>query len=189
MSQLENAHRRLLEIFEGNDAGVALVLKASSVNRLDIIAWILDTYADEIDPRQEFTALYVSDQEDTIHLVRQRVRVARIERTGIEPDDLAILDPHKLVNELADFTYVSEEVLRELQGSFDKNMLDIVILDERRVGHLTDYAAFINRVEPGLTVYITKQDLGDHSPWRRLGNMLVVGQPGSPARRSRHKKR
>jgi len=189
VSPLEDAHRRLLEIFESNDAGVALVLKAPSVNRLDIIAWILDTYAGEIDPRQEFTALYVSDQDDTIHLVRQRVRVARIERTGIEPSDLAVLDPYKLVNELADFTYISEQVLRELQDSFDENMLDIVILDERRVGHFTDYAAFIDRVQPCLTVYVTKQDLGDHSPWRRFGNTLVVGQPGSPARRNRHKRR
>lgn len=190
MSLFEKTQERLQSIFESKRAGVALVLKAANVNRLDILTWIIDEFAGFIDPRHEFTALTVCDQNDALQHLQRRVRAARIERTGVEPDDLMVSDENKVVKRLADFTYIGEHVMRDLQESFEPDILSLLILDERRTGLMTGYASFVARVEPSLTIFVTKQDLAPHSPWRQFGDPLIVGPTEGPAvrrtRRARH---
>lgn len=175
MSGLDDAKRRLGNVFDSDAHGLTVVMRSKTVNRLDLIAWMMDDFARDYDPHDGFAALYVCDQLEQIQLVRRRLSELRYRRTGTDVDDLELIgQTPQLPPRLPAFTYISDVALDRVSDHFTAGSLDLVIIDERRNGELAPHYEFVKRVGPDLTIFITKQAPPEFSPWRRLGKTMYV---------------
>jgi hypothetical protein len=190
MSGLDDAKRQLGNVFDSEAHGVTVVLRSATINRLDLIAWMMDDFASDYDPGDGFAALYLCDQLEQLELVRERLRVLRHERGEAEVDDIKIVGQNaSLPPRLPAFTYVSDVAFDRVSEQFAARNLDLFIVDERRDGVLAPHYEFVESVKPDLTIFVTKQALPGYSPWRRLEKILHLGNPHQNASPSRRRSR
>jgi hypothetical protein len=194
-SAAQLAWKRLEGVFHSGITRQTIILNSSQVSRVGLTVWIMDTFAGDIDPRQEFCALLVGDQYTQLCMVRDRLEEARKMRTKRDAETkVAVDDSVVLEHPLPNFLFMTDRVFRTLSDDLPPQSVSLLILDERNMNTLRGLAAIVERLNPSLTLFITRQPIPKLSPWEKFGEPMEIGQrevevPEVPLipRRGRHR--